>query len=424
MPRKGIMAVVYRAAVLLCLTALAFAHSQARGALAGLTAIQSPRLATTSRRVAYHSNFDLTFDLYDGQQTFKLALEPSHDVLPDGATITHLAADGTVRYQEPLLRSDHKVFKGKALLREADGFWTTVGWARIYMLRDGVRPLFEGAFSVDHNAHHVQLSSNYMKNRNVDDPDLELELDDYMVVWRDSDVGSSLMSRNAAGSSCASDDLWFNNDPSHPVLRNIFRPSEGTYGAVPVAGLFGKRQIDTVPGNGNGAGVNLVSTIGQTQGCPNTRRVALVGVAADCSYMGTFNSTQSARENIITQMNSASNLWEDAFNITLGIQNLTVTDANCPGSAPASTPWNVPCQGGPDISGRLNSFSSWRGTLADTNSHWTLLTNCNSGSAVGLAWLGQSCVHGSQNGNSSGQSETVSGANVVAKTPTEWQVIA
>ena len=78
-----------------------------------------------------------------------------------------------------------------------------------------------------------------------------------------------------------------------------------------------------------------------------------------------------------------------------------------------------------DIQRRLNLFSAWRGTKPDTNSHWTLLTTCNTGSAVGLAWLGQTCVSDvSTTQDSRGGNETTTGANVVAKTSTEWQVIA
>jgi hypothetical protein len=43
---------------------------------------------------------------------------------------------------------------------------------------------------------------------------------------------------------------------------------------------------------------------------------------------------------------------------------------------------------------------------------------------VGLAWLGQACITTSQSSSSNGVNETVSGANVIVKTSTEWQVIA
>lgn len=157
------------------------------------------------------------------------------------------------------------------------------------------------------------------------------------------------------------------------------------------------------------------------------RKVALVGVATDCTYTATFDSDTATRQNVINQMNSASNLYEKTFNISLGLANLVISPKDCPGSAPAATPWNVNCQSNTDIQARLNLFSAWRGTKSDNYSHWTLLTNCNTGSAVGLAWLGQACVVNADSRNSTsstGGVQTVSGANVVARTSTEWQVIA
>lgn len=53
-----------------------------------------------------------------------------------------------------------------------------------------------------------------------------------------------------------------------------------------------------------------------------------------------------------------------------------------------------------------------------------LLSTCNTGSAVGLAWLGQACVNTAQTSTQEGSNDTVSGANVVVKTDTEWLVIA
>lgn len=186
--------------------------------------------------------------------------------------------------------------------------------------------------------------------------------------------------------------------------------------------FFGKRQIDTngIPSGGNSGSVNLKSSIGSTAGCPSTRKVALIGVATDCTYTGTFNSTQSAHQNVITQINTASSVYERTFNITLGLRNLTVNDAGCPGTPSPTAPWNIGCAGNTSITDRLNIFSQWRGDRNDSNAYWTLLTDCKTGAEVGLSWLGQLGVQGVQ--KSAG--EVVSGANIVAKTSTEWQVIA
>ena len=420
-------------AVLLCAwTTLISASSTARGPLQFLGAIEDSQIHTQRHRVHAQSHFDLSLNLYHGLRRIKLTLEPNHDIIPEGATITYLGPNGEIKSQEPIIRDDHKVYRGSAFMEVDNGHWIDVGWARITILRDGISPLYEGVFSVNHDHHHIQLSSNYMKNRHEMDPKIELEQDEYMVVWRNSDVAPEGalrdLKRDLQGPTCAHDQLAFNTNPNHPVHQDVLRRSkEPTWGEMPLGNLFGKRQIDSQSG-GNSAGVNLVQSIGQTQGCPSTRKVALVGVATDCTYTGTFNSTESTRQNVITQMNSASSLYESTFNISLGLQNLTVSDANCPGTPPTGlTSWNQNCQTGADIQARLNMFSAWRGSIVDNNSHWTLLTNCNSGSAVGLAWLGQACVREATTApgaNGSGN-ETTTGANIVAKTPgTEWQVIA
>lgn len=244
-----------------------------------------------------------------------------------------------------------------------------------------------------------------------------------MVVFRDSDISTAPehdeLRKRSGTLGCESDLLEFNTLPEHPIFAGMKPREESWFGS-----LFDKRQLDNSPGGGNGAGVNLVGSIGSTAGCPSTHKVALVGVATDCTYTAQFNSTESTRQNVINQMNSASNLFESTFNISLGLANLIVTDAQCPTTPQQATPWNQACGNNVQIQDRLNLFSGWRGQQNDQNSHWTLLSTCNTGSAVGLAWLGQACVPGSQSNNASQGSETVAGANVVVRTSTEWQVIA
>ncbi|KAL1305158.1 hypothetical protein AAFC00_002082 [Neodothiora populina] len=434
---------------LLLATSLVSASSVIRNPIRALSTVRNSTIHTFNNHVTALSSFDLTFLLHDDIE-IKLALEPNHDILPDsGITVTHLGPDGEIVRTEEIDRLSHKVYRGTAWVRressgKGESEWMNAGWARASVLRDGVDPLFEGAFALYHNNHHIMTSHNYERTRHPLDPEIESRDDDFMLVWRDSDiirdedmtVGHTELRRDLLdqGSlACSSDVLDFNTNPDHPVFAGVLKRTDLHWGSMSFSSLFAKRQLDSSTG-GNGAGVSLVSTIGQTNGCPSTRKVALVGVATDCTYTASFNSTESVRQNVINQMNTASNLYERTFNISLGLQNLTVSDASCPGTPPSTTPWNQPCSDSVDIQDRLNMFSAWRGTLQDNNSHWTLLSTCNTGSAVGLAWLGQACVTGSISTNSSttgnGQSgsgrETVTGANVVIRTQgaSEWQVIA
>jgi hypothetical protein len=420
--------------VCLLFAALALAHSQARNPLNAITTVQDASINTPSHRVNALQTFELSLSAF--KRKFRLKLEPNHDVLAEGATVSYLGPDGEVARTELIDRMAHKVFAGNALRQNLDGSYTKVGFARLSVYRDGAEPLFEGVLGVEKEHYHIQLAKNYVQTKHDEDPVVQLAGEDYMIVWRDSDVHTensfhAELKRDVGDKSCNHDSLDFNTDPLHPVYTGMGKQDEGTWGFTPISSLFGKRQLDSSTG-GNGAGTNLVSSIGQTAGCPSMRKVALVGVATDCSYTATFENETDTRQNVINQMNSASEVYEKTFNISLGLANLIISPKDCPGSAPASAPWNVACSDSTDIQARLNLFSSWRGGRSDNYSHWTLLTNCNTGSAVGLAWLGQACVSNAENnnattsssGDASGQENTVSGANVVAKTSTEWQVIA
>ncbi|KAI9804565.1 MAG: hypothetical protein M1833_006638 [Piccolia ochrophora] len=409
------------------------ASSHRRNALNYLSLVEGPTLHTPSHRVHALSSFDLTFELHGKEQTIKLSLEPNHDIIPDDASVQYLDSNGDVARTERINRHDHRVFKGRAWIKDENNRWSNVGWARLLVHKDGAHPLFEGAFSVLRDHHHIVLRSKYLQTKHDLDPDVEAGNTEDMVVFRDSDYAqvsdlpSELKRSISPKVSCPSDELRFNVQPEHPVYSKTLKRETGYWGTVPRGSLFGKRQIDTngFPGGGNSAGVNLRNTIGQTEGCPGTRKVALVGVATDCTYTDSFSSQDEARSNVISQLNSASDVYERTFNITLGLQNLTISDPNCPGAIQAATPWNTACSNNVTLKDRLNTFSQWRGTQKDTNSHWTLLTTCETDTAVGLAWLGQACTSQAQsNSETSGSGETVSGANVVAKTDTEWQVIA
>ncbi|PQE04837.1 adam family of metalloprotease adm-b protein [Rutstroemia sp. NJR-2017a BBW] len=401
------------------------AHSNERNPLTYISLVDAPNIRTPTHRVHALSKFDVEFGLHGGNQRVKLTLSPNHDVIADGATIQYLGADGTLRSQETFDRAAYRVFKGSTWLQHYEGAeWTNVGWARIMVKKDGAEPIFEGAFRVDGDHHHIQTRTHFVSTKHALDPELPDTGKEYMVVWRDSDIGSGYLRRSAREEpSCSADGLTFNavNNPINSFVP-MEKRQENFWGSISTRAIFG-RQIDTQSG-GNSAGVNLTSTIGSTSGCPTTRKVALVGIATDCTYTAAFNSTEAARENVISVLNSASVQYEDSFNITLGLQNLTVSDALCPATAASSAPWNVGCSDSVTIQDRLNLFSAWRGERQDTNAYWTLLSTCGTGSAVGLAWLGQACVTNSQVATSSSGNETVSGANVVVRTSTEWQVLA
>lgn len=416
----------------------AIAESRQRNPLQTVTRLESPTIQAPSHRVHAHSHFQATFSLPDLQQKVRLSLEPNHDVVAEGATITYLGADGKIQKTEPIERLDHRVFKGNAFVQYAGQTeWVNVGWARIHVHRDGPEPLFEGAFQLYGDHHHIQTNTNFQKTRLRDDPEIEPASDEYLILWRDSDLKGDDLSAHrpdelkrslAQKETCTSDQLDYNADANHPLYRSLDGldglEARSSWSSMATNMLFG-RQMDGTTG-GNGAGANLVSTIGSTSGCPTARKVALIGIATDCTYSAEFDGNETAiRSNIINQVNTASQLYESTFDITLGIRNLTISPQACPSTASSDAPWNVACSDSVTITDRLNLFSAWRGQHEDSNAYWTLMSTCGTGSAVGLAWLGQLCMVGSSS-SSSGGNETVAAANVVVRTDgsTEWQVFA
>lgn len=175
-----------------------------------------------------------------------------------------------------------------------------------------------------------------------------------------------------------------------------------------------KRQ-DNWNGLDNG---HLVSSVGNSSGCPTTRQIAYIGIAADCSYAAEFNSTASARQHIREMVQTASVVYENSFNISLEIRNLTIRDSECPsGSGSGDEDWNASCSTG-NLNSRLRQFSTWRSSQNDNNAYWTLLTGCSDAGEVGVSWVGALCNARSASGYSG------AGANVVARTQSEWEVFA
>ncbi|GAA5988146.1 hypothetical protein JCM11641_003611 [Rhodosporidiobolus odoratus] len=287
---------------------------------------------------------------------------------------------------------------------------------------------------------------------------------------------------------CSHDSLTFNVDPAHPVLQHAWEaglassssfshsssnsslfslpwlsprsnhphagfspidhlsyPSSSLSPSYPVKrrGLH-KRQGDDISG-GSGSSSNFINSIGSTAGCPKEARVVFVGMAADCTYVSSYGSAEAARTQILTDMNSVSALYQQSFNVSLGIVELAVMNSTCPTSSSEidpQYPWNLPCptssssssssssSGGSsttssigiDLNARLSVFSQWRGDKGggDGAGLWHLLTACQTGSEVGVAWLGQLCRVTA----SSSDGQTTSGTGVTAITRSEYQVVA
>ncbi|KAF4982354.1 hypothetical protein FZEAL_2006 [Fusarium zealandicum] len=294
------------------------------------------------------------------------------------------------------------------------------------MLRPrGEQYLLEGAFTLDGDHYHISLDSNLRSVRLSRKDLLPKTNSPYMVVWKDSDTvehehdGMVSQRSFSNGSLCTAETPDLRLQPGHP---SPFQSSKDRN--APGHGRFERfrRQDGLVP-DGDMDGFNPTDSIGSNAGCPSSRLVALIGITTDCTYTAEFDSVDDARENIISQINIASQVYEDTFNIALAIRNLTISGSSCPSDASPATPWNRACTANIDISERLTLFSEWRNQFRDGNAAWTLLSACESGSSVGMAWIANLCSDGGSRSFRGGRS-SVAATNVVVRTGSEWQVFA
>lgn len=419
----------------------------------------------------------LRFDAYN--QTFHLHLEPNDHLLHSEATMTVIGQDGLETISR-LVPEEHKVYRGVVLSHDysdqrfkedisgvdrhfidprASG---VLGWARVIVHDNN---LFEGAFTVGMDTYHVRTVNNYLRTKQEADPLVPHPHDrhpDYasshMIVFRDSDTASHQMlsnlqtrsltaaaAENATSSECMSEKLDYNVDTHHPVhmmryaqanerlhalqtsqlskrhdsLRSGFSLDAG-HGLNTFSSSLEKRQ-DSLGSTGGPSNGDFASQIGNFTGCPKQQMINFMGVAADCTYVQKYGDANATRVQILNDWNMASALYENSFNISLGIINIVVRDGSCPDTTDSNFPWNRNCTSDNySINNRLSDFSQWRATQKDSAGLWHLMTNCNTGSEIGVAWLGQLCVQDASQSNG----QFVSGTGVSTAGKDEWKIVA
>ncbi|KAM0790766.1 hypothetical protein ACM66B_004616 [Microbotryomycetes sp. NB124-2] len=345
-------------------------------------------------------------------------------------------------------------------------------WARVSVLttddNDDTEVPVTGSFAYKGQVYTIDTTTRYMQTREELDPappallarraDTALpEQDSRLVIVRQQDTltesehAAALAKRGIASvdsfsptfATCGHDELPFNVDPAHPVLQAGGAPvdhaslfSSSSPGSSRFDSMFGHHPLvrrqsggDIITGGDVNASSNFINNIGNTAGCPKSPQIVFVGVAADCTYTTRYGGQTGAREQILADFNQANALYQRSFNMSLGIIELNVQSGSCPTSSSQvdpNNPWNVGCQegGSPGVSlnDRLSIFSQWRGDKggADGAGLWHLMTNCSTGTEVGVAWLGQVCRVSA----SFSQGQTSSGTGVTSVTRNEWQVVA
>ncbi|KAI0271587.1 Metallo-peptidase family M12-domain-containing protein [Gloeopeniophorella convolvens] len=395
-----------------------------------------------STTLHHTDSFRLTLSAFG--ETYHLHLRPNEQLIHPSARIvyydTNAAGQSVLARTEPLPRDAIRAYWGEVVPAHAsDGRMRAdaarapppragdaLGWARITVHDQGNAaagrpPVFEGAFAVRGVTHHVAMRASYLRSRGALDPparDVAADPDAGLVIWRETDVMDAreahaardgLRAPEPEPARCGHDALSWNVDPAlNPVLRRPGAASPwydplGLAGSgSPFAGLLAPR--DDIAGSGSGA--NFASSIGQTDGCAKEQKVLFMGVAADCEYVSHYGSQANASKQILSIWNTASVLYKNTFNVSLGIVELQIQNTTAPGV---------------DLDDRLSLFSQWRGAKGqDGAGLWHLMSNCPTGSEVGIAWLGTLCQ---VNATGSGSS-IVSGTAVSTAGLTEWQVIS
>ncbi|KAG2207169.1 hypothetical protein INT47_012222 [Mucor saturninus] len=263
----------------------------------------------------------------------------------------------------------HKVYKGNVIAG---------GWARITMQHIGNTSIIQGAFKYKNDLYHIKDAHHYHLVKQPNDP---VSSASSMVIYRDSDMLSKRQDPHAH--QCGFDNLI--QPTALPELTKRFE-----------------------------------------QGCPTDRKINFMGAVADCTYVQYYKSRDAARIQIINDFNMASAVFEETFNVALGLINITIMDPTCPTNINTKRAWNRACDANYSLSDRLSDFSLWRSTMSkDGAGLWHLMTNCPTGVEVGLAWLKQLCNSGANiQKTPSGKAQYVSGAGVSAITRDEWKVVA
>ncbi|KAJ2369507.1 hypothetical protein H4S01_000952, partial [Coemansia sp. RSA 2610] len=111
------------------------------------------------------------------------------------------------------------------------------------------------------------------------------------------------------------------------------------------------------------------------------------------------------------------------LNVALGLIELQIEELTCPAAVDSGAAWNRACSDSYGIDSRLSDFSAWRAAKgADGCGLWHLMTNCPTGTEVGLAWLGTLCTATAS--SNTVQGGVSSGTGVSAVSRDEWKVVA
>ncbi|ORX98966.1 zincin [Basidiobolus meristosporus CBS 931.73] len=377
-------------------------------------------------QLLHDDSFRVEFQAFN--RTFYLHMEPNTDLIHRDAEIVTYDSAGNPTTSK-LHPQKYLLYKGivvesdlseDILNQEIIGFRSSYGvdskagnrgWARLVVHQDDTKVLpdtrhtYEGVFHVGSETYQIQPISTYNLHKRSLDPQIVNpsarplhQRYSSTIIYRLSDQSSSsgVKKRDVAKvGACGSEGLVFNRNLTS---SNTLPP------------------YDWIKG-----GSSILKRAPVGNGCPTSKKILYMGVAADCAYVKYYKSKEDATKKILSNWNTASGIYEKTFNIALGVIKLDIRSDICPSTPDSSAAWNRDCSDSYAISARLSDFSRWRGTSSnDGMGLWHLMTNCPSGSQVGVAWVDQTCTTTTLTKDT----QFVSGTGVSSRTSTEWQVVA
>lgn len=400
-----------------------FEFSPNYGPLVSYEFPRNVQLDSYSQMIQSDRSFRLKFSSFGKE--FNIHLKPNENLFHVNARVNVFGHGGKLISSRSLSNTD--VFKGRVLSKSnseelmkngpfskhwapfADGLESDLGWARFsiystYGSEHGAIPDFEGVFTdSDGQLYQIKTIESYIKSKRKEDVEIDLDLASSLhsrsIIFRIADFkpSSSGASDNITNHYCGLDQHRFNLQDAHQhYLDRKEVASEDKR-------KFGK----------------LVKR--SSAGCPTALKILYMGVAADCSYVSVYGGEEDALKQIISDWNQASNVYETTFNIALGIAEVNI-QTTCDTSGGKS--WNRVCSSSYNIANRLSDFSRWRGAQNDQLGLWHLMTECASGSTVGIAWLNMVCQRSATTQNELGGTSYVSGTAVSSASPNEWLVVA
>ncbi|KAJ3294243.1 hypothetical protein HK104_003819, partial [Borealophlyctis nickersoniae] len=380
-------------------------------------------------------------------QTFELLLEPNHDLLHAMAVVEiHGGSEeggiGSVSDGGSITRAIRAhVYKGHAIETDLDGRREKVGWSRITFRDDNFFSmnerdvLFDGVFTTSQGMYHVKEIEAYKRSKRDMDIDPESPLSrppsvrrSRLMIFKDEDERPRRQIVPRSDGSFLSGGL----EDAERVLGSVSTCGSHEHGLT-------KREVAQVSGcafdpmAGKDAILDYhiqaeakVSKFVKRQvQCPSSRRVLFMAAAGDCTYVRQKGGPDAALAAILSNWNQASQVYESTFNVSLGLIKVELHQTCTPTDTANNMMWNQECSDGYTINNRLSDFSRWRGSkAADQAGLWHLMTKCNTGASVGVAWLSTLCANTTFTQNTGGSQQFVSGTGVSSIVPVEWKVVA